>query len=290
MVTDQTGLGDQGFNDMTWSGIQKAAKDFNAETKILESTEQAQYVPNLTSLAKENVDLIIGVGYLLTDAMKEAATTFPNQKFAFIDADVGMPNVYGAVFREQEGSFLGGIMAGMLTKTNKIGVLGGMEIPPVIRWISGFRAGSFGDPAKGKEIALSLYDKGADIIFEVSGGTGVGAFQAASERGEGVYIFGTDTCKYHLAPKNSLPDVIKHTDTAAYQAIEAVIKGNFTGGEHSLGLKEGGIGLCEEHYQTLPDNVKAVIEKAKQMIINGQIVPPQTEDELNSFVPPILSP
>jgi basic membrane protein A len=305
MVTDQHGLGDQGFNDITWAGIQKAVQDFNAEAKILESSEQAQYVPNLTSLAQEKDDLIVGVGFLLVDAMKEVATAFPDQKFALVDADVGMPNVRGLVFREQEGSFLGGVMAGMLTKTNKIGVLGGMEIPPVVRWISGFQAGvktvnpqaevmvsyagSFADPAKGKEIALSLYDQGADIVFEVGGGSGVGAYQAAAERGEGVYVMGSDRCKDDLAPNNALPDVVKRVDVAVYDAAKAVIDGTFTGGEHTLGLKEGGMGLCDKTYPSLPDDVKAMIEKAQQMIIDGKIVPPQTMEELSTFTPPDLT-
>jgi basic membrane protein A len=305
MVTDQNGLGDQGFNDITWSGIQKAAQDFNAEAKILESSEQAQYVPNLTSLAQEKDDLIVGVGSLLVDAMKEVAAAFPDQKFVLVDEDVEMSNVRGLVFREQEGSFLGGMMAGMMTKSNKIGVLGGMEIPPVVRWISGFQAGvktvnpdaevmvsyagSFGDPAKGKEIALSFYDQGADIVFEVSGGTGIGAYQAASERGEGVYIIGTDSCKNDLAPNNALPDVVKRVDNAVYDAAKAVVDGTFSGGETRLGLKEGAMGLCDKTYPSLPDDVKAKIEKAQQMIIDGTIVPPQTADELSTFTPPDLS-
>lgn len=304
MVTDQTGLGDQGFNDITWSGLQRAAADFNGEAKVVESTEQAQYVPNLTSLAQKDVDLIVGVGFLLVDAMQEVASANPDDRFALVDAAVEAPNVRGLLFREQEGSFLGGIIAGLTTRTNKIGVVGGMEIPPVIRWIAGFQAGvktanpdaevlvtyagSFGDPAKGKEIALAQYDQGADVIFEVAGGTGIGAFQAAAERGPSVRVFGTDRCKFDLAPDNALPDVIKRVDVAVYTAAQAVSQGTFSGGAVTLGLKEGGMGLCEKTYTKLPPDVQAMVEKAKEMIIAGTLVPPTTNEEFEQFTPPDL--
>lgn len=302
MVTDQTGLGDQGFNDITWAGLQRAAKDFNGEAKVIESTEQAQYVPNLTSLAKADTDLIVGVGFLLVDAMQQVATANPDDKFALVDAAVEAPNVQGLVFREQEGSFLGGIIAGLMTKSNTIGVVGGMEIPPVVRWISGFQAGvktanpnakvlvayagTFADPAKGKEIANTQISQGADVIFEVAGGTGIGAFQAAKEKGMGVYVFGTDRCKFDLAPDNALPDVTKRVDNAVYAAAKAVAEGTFKGGALALGLKEGGMGLCEETYAKLPAEIKDKVEKAKEMIIAGTVVPPTTAEELAKFTPP----
>ncbi|MFQ5855054.1 MAG: BMP family protein [Anaerolineae bacterium] len=305
MVTDQAGLGDQGFNDITWAGLQQAATDFNAEAKVVESTEQAQYVPNLTSLAQEDVNLIVGVGFLLVDAMQEVASANPDDMFALVDAAVEAPNVRGLLFREQEGSFLGGIIAGMTTQTNKVGVVGGMEIPPVIRWIAGFEAGvktanpdaevlvtyagTFTDPAKGKEIALSQYDQGADVIFEVAGGTGIGAFQAASERGAGVWVFGTDRCKFDLAPDNALPDVTKRVDVAVYTTAQAVSKGTFSGGAVTLGLKEGGMGLCEETYQNISADIQAKVEAAREMIIDGTLTPPTTNEELATFAPPDLT-
>ncbi len=304
MVTDQNGLGDQGFNDISWAGLQKAAKDFNGEAKVVESTEQAQYVPNLTSLAKANTDLTVGVGFLLVDAMQQVASANPNAKFALVDATVDAPNVLGLVFREQEGSFLGGVVAGLTTKSNTIGVIGGLEIPPVIRWISGFQAGvktvnpnakvlvsyvgSFGDPAKGKEIAISEMNQGADVLFEVGGGSGIGVWQAAKEKGSGVWVFGTDRCKYSLAPDNALPDVVKRVDVAVYDAAQAVAEGTFKGGPSSLGLKENGMGLCDETYNKLPDTIKAQVEKAKNMIVAGTLVPPSTKDELDKFIPPSL--
>ncbi len=305
MVTDQNGLGDQGFNDTTWAGIQKAAKDLGGEAKILESSEQAQYVPNLTSLAQEKATLVIGVGSLLTDAMAEVSKQFPKQNFALVDSTVDVPNVRSLVFREQEASYLGGIMAGLTTKSNVIGVLGGMEVPPVVRWISGFQAGvktvnpkasvlvtyagSFGDPAKGKEIALSFMDQKADIVFEVSGGTGIGAFQAVSEKGPGYFIMGTDTCKNKLAPNNSLPDIVKRLDNAVYQTAQDVVAGKFTAGIFSLGLKEDAMGLCDQTYSTLPENIRTTIEKAKKQIVDGTIVPPTDKASLDAFAAPDLS-
>jgi basic membrane protein A and related proteins len=304
MVTDQNGLGDQGFNDLSYAGLKKAATDFNGDVKVVQSSEQSQYIPNLTSLAKSNADLVVGVGSLLVDAMQQVATQNPNVKFALVDASVNASNVRGLVFREQEGSFLGGIEAGMTTKSNVVGVIGGMEIPPVIRWISGFQAGvktanpkakvivsyaaSFGDPAKGKEIALSEYNQGADVIFEVAGGTGIGAWQAAASKGPGFYIMGTDTCKYKLAPNNALADVVKKVDVAVYTAAQSVSQGTFSGGTSEFGLKDGGMDLCPDTLAKLPSNVQDTIQKAKTMIIAGTIVPPSTADELSKFTPPTL--
>jgi basic membrane protein A len=192
----------------------------------------------------------------------------------------------------------------MTTKSNIVGVVGGMEIPPVVRWISGFQAGvvtanpkakvlvtyagSFGDPAKGKEIALSEYSQGADVIFEVAGGTGIGAWQAAAQKGPGYYILGSDTCKYRLAPNNALPDVVKKVDVAVYAAAQAVAQGNFTGGPVELGLKDGGMDLCQATYAKVPAQIQAMVETARKGIIAGTIVPPATAADLAKFTPPTL--
>jgi len=304
MVTDQSGLGDQGFNDIAWEGLQRAANELNGEARVIESTEQAQYVPNLTRLALDDVDLVMGVGFLLVDAMREVAQAYPGKHFALVDAAVEVPNVLQLVFNEQEGSFLGGVIAGMTTVTGKVGVVGGVEIPPGIRWITGFKAGvrsvrpdaqvlvgfagSFGDPAKGKEIASAQYDRGADVIFEIAGATGIGAFRAAAERGKNAFVFGTDRCKFGLAPANALPDIVKRVDRAAYTAARAVAEGSFRGGRITLGLEDGGIDLCDESYAKLSPEIRFTVEKARAMILARSLVPPKTYDQLAGFTPPKL--
>ncbi|HEX9639473.1 MAG TPA: BMP family ABC transporter substrate-binding protein [Acidobacteriota bacterium] len=304
MVTDQSGLGDHGFNDTAWEGVQRAARELDGEARVIESTEQAQYVPNLTRQAMDDVDLVIGVGFLLVDAMHEVALAHPEQKFALVDATVDVPNVQQLVFNEQEGSFLGGVIAGLTTATGKVGVVGGVEIPPGIRWICGFKAGvrsvrpeaqvlvgfagSFGDPAKGKEIASAQYDRGADVIFEIAGATGIGAFRAAAERGPGVFVFGTDRCKFDLAPANALPDVVKRVDRAAYSAARAVAENRFRGGRITLGLEAGAIDLCERSVARLAPEIRATVEKARALILARNLTPPRTYAELAGFAPPKL--
>ncbi|MCL5075704.1 MAG: BMP family ABC transporter substrate-binding protein [Chloroflexi bacterium] len=302
MVTDQSGLGDQGFNDLAYAGLKMAEKEFGSQTKVVESREQAQYVPNLTGLAQQKVDLIVGVGFLLVDSMKEVAPQFKNSHFALVDAEVDAPNVASLLFKEQEGAFLGGAVAGLLTKSNKIGFVGGMEIPPVVRFQAGFQAGikttnpnaevligyvgSFADPAKGKEMALSQFAKGADIIFEVAGGGGVGVFSAAKEKGKGFWVIAVDRDKSNLAPDNHLTAVVKRVDSAVADACKGVATGTFKGGVHQFGLKDGGMGLAESKY--IPADVMQKVAKLKEMVIGGQVVPPKNLDELKTFTPPKL--
>jgi basic membrane protein A len=305
MVTDQHGLGDQGFNDLAYAGMTRIVDTYGGEIKVIESTEQAQYVPNFSQLAEAgDVTLIAGIGFLLIDVMNEVAPQYPDQKFALIDAVVDQPNVASLVFRENEGAYLAGIITGLTTKSNIVGFAGGMETPPVIRFQAGYMAGirsvnpdaeilvsyigSFGDPARGKEVTQTLYDQGADIVFEVGGGSGLGAWEAAAERGEGVKIFGTDTCKNQLSPPNALPDVTKGVDSALFLTAGRVVDGTFEGGTQSFGLAEDGVGLCQETYPDVPEDIRAVVETAREMIINGDLVVPATLEELDAFEPPVL--
>jgi basic membrane protein A len=305
MVTDQHGLGDQGFNDLAYAGMTRIVDTYGGEIKVIESTEQAQYVPNFSQLAESgDVTLIAGIGFLLIDVMNEVAPQYPDQKFALIDAVVDQPNVASLVFRENEGAYLAGIITGLTTQSNIVGFAGGMETPPVIRFQAGYEAGiqtvnpdaeilvsyigSFGDPARGKEVTQTLYDQGADVVFEVGGGSGLGAWEAAAERGEGVYIFGTDTCKNQLSPPNALPDVTKGVDSALFLTAGRVVDGTFEGGTQSFGLAEDGVGLCQETYPDVPEDIRAVVETAREMIINGDLVVPATIEELDAFEPPVL--
>ena len=212
MVTDQAGLGDQGFNDLAFAGVTQAAEELGGEAEAIESSEQAQYVPNLQQAVDSGATMTVGVGFLIVDAMVEVAQANPDARFVLIDAvaadEAGapLPNVQSVTFREQEGAYLIGIIAGMTTKTNKIGFAGGLEIPPVVRFLRGFEqglasvnpeatvevayVGNFEDPAATKELASGFYDSGADIVFEVAGLGGLGAYEEATERGAGFWVMG----------------------------------------------------------------------------------------------------
>lgn len=303
MVTDQAGLGDQGFNDMAWTGMIKAAKDFDANIKVLESGEAANYVPNFTAFAEQNYDLIVGVGFLLTDAINQVAPQFPNEHFVLVDATSSAPNVASLITRDQEGAYLVGAIAGMMTKTNKVGFVSGVSSDEMNKFEYGYKAGvkttnpnatvlvsyvgSFADPAKAKGLANAQYDQGADVIYSTAGLGDTGTIAAAKERNK--MIISTDLDKNYLAPKNVIAGVIKRVDLEVYNEAKAVADGTFKGGVISVGLKEGTDTLSPSTKKMVPAAVYQVATNLQQMIIAGTVVPPSTPDEFKAFTPPTVN-
>ena len=299
MVTDTAGLGDQNFNDLAKRGLDRAVADLGVRGEVIESRDAAAYVPNLTQAAEQS-DLTVGVGFLLTDAITEIANQYPDKKFLLIDSVSDAENVASVTFRENEGAFLAGVVAGLTTKTNKVGLVGGVKIPPVIRYVVGFEAGvksvnpdaqvtvayadNFDDPALGKELTLAQYNQGADIVFPVAGKTGVGSFDAAKEKGEGFWVIAADTDQSQLGADYQLAVATKGVDTAVYTVAKQVVDDEFQGGTQSLGLKEDGVGLATPNNHVAPA-VLAVANQYKQAIINGRVTVPSTEEELATFQP-----
>ncbi len=311
MATDVGGLGDKSFNDGSYAGLLKAKEQFNVEVKVVESKQQTDYVPNLSNFAKENAKIVFAVGFLMADAMIEAAKNNPNTYFAgvdiFVDPNSAPKNATGILFKEHEAGYLAGIVAGLLTykysdalpnlnKKNMVGMVLGMDIPPVERYQAGFYAGVkavnptcevisvvtnvFNDPAKGKEAAIALYDKGCDIVFHIAGLTGNGVFDAAKEK-KG-YAIGVDVDQNYLAPDVIITSAEKKLTEATFLTIKSVIDGNFQGGTNiTYGLKEGGVGISDFHdfADKIPQEIKDAIAKAIQDIINGTIVVPATRAE-----------
>lgn len=302
MVTDTAGLGDQNFNDLANKGGTKAAEELGIEWKVNESVDQAAYVPNLTAGA-ENSQLVVGVGFLLTDAVAEVSAQFPDKFFQLIDSVADGGNVQSVLFKEDQIGYLCGVVAGLVTKTNKIGIVGGQRIPPVIRYEVGFVAGvksvneaaeviinytdTFGDQNLGKDTAAAQFNQDCDIVFPIAGLTGTGAYLAASElnkQGE-IWVVGVDTAQDHLAPGYELCVGNKGVDFAVYKGCQEVVDGNFETGVITYDLKSGGIGLT-----LYPDRTSAEVGDLargyQQAIIDGTIVPPTTDEELASFVVP----
>ncbi len=302
MVTDQSGLGDQAFNDATWSGFEALKKDFGVTIKVVESSEQAQYVPNLSTLAEQKEDMIVGVGFLMKDAMNEVAPQYPNIHFALVDSYVNQPNVACIQFKENEGAFLMGAIAAYMSKTRKVGFVGGMETEVVKRFEAGYRAGvmtvdpkvkvlvsyagAFNDPAKGKELALAQYHQGADVIFQVAGLTGTGVIDAAKETNK--MVIGVDRDQNYLAPHNVISSMVKGLGKGVYNVGKLVVEGKFKGGSYRYGLAEGGVDIAPSTSKNVPPDILAKVKKIKQMIIDGKIKPPATLDELKTFTPPTL--
>ncbi|WP_052807477.1 BMP family lipoprotein [Risungbinella massiliensis] len=299
MVTNVGGINDQSFNEITWTGLTRAGKELPADVKYLESKREDDYVPNLTRFAREKRDLIWGVGFKFEKALPEVAKRFPEQTFGVVDTNLNnqVPkNVAAITFREEEGSYLMGVMAGLTTKTNKVGFVGGISSPLIKRFEVGYRAGvkavnpkatvqvayteSFTDATKARSIASNMYNGGADVIYHAAGGAGKGVFDEAKTRDVGKYfVIGADLDQSNLAPNHTLSSMVKRLDKAVYDFSKQVKDRTATlGTVTDLGLKEDGIAYPYSKYVT--PEVKAKVEEYKQKIVQGQIKVPKTEAEL----------
>lgn len=302
MVTNQSGLGDQAFNDATWAGFVMSKEKLGITPKVLEAREQAQYVPNLSTLADQKCDLVVGVGFMIKDAVQETAELYPDINFGLIDASIKLPNVACLLFRENEGAFLMGIIAARMSKTGKVGFVGGMSTPITNKFEAGYRAGvktvnpnmevlvsyagTFADPAKGEEMANPQYDQGADVIFQVAGGTGMGVINAAKKKNK--FVIGVDRDQNDLAPDNVISSMVKRLDNAVFNAIKMTMDGKFKGGNYEYGIAEGGVDYAPTTSKNVPKDILDFVDMVKEKIKKGEIKPPGTYDELAAFVPPKL--
>ncbi len=307
MVTDVGGLGDQSFNDSANTGLERAADEFGVETEVLESNAPADYVSNLTQLADNGFTPVYAIGFLMTDALTEIAPQYPETDFAIVDSVVEADNVASLTFREQEGSYLAGVVAGLMTQEkteytdpgNKVvGFIGGQESDLIAKFEAGYVAGvksvcsdcevlsqyagstpdAFNDPARGKEIALQQINRGADIIYHASGATGAGLFEAASE--QKIFAIGVDSNQAELNPDAPiLTSMVKRVDNAVFQTIKAARNGNFPGGEvQEFGLEDNGVSLAPfgRFDDMVPQEVKDQVDQARQNIISGETEVPST--------------
>lgn len=287
LVTATGGLGDRSFNDSAWAGFQKAKKDLGVEIKVVEPASVADYVTQLTAMAEAGYQLVVGIGFDMKDAITNVAPKYPKTKFATVNVMIDAPNVAVAQFKDHEGSFLAGALAGLVTKTGVVGFVGGVDAPNIRRFLVGFEegvknvnpkakvlsafVGAFNDPGKGKEFALQLIAQKADIVFHAAGKTGEGVIAAAKEAG--VYAIGVDQDQDYIAPGTVLTSMVKRVDVAMYDLIKSVKDGTFTPGVHMYGLKEGGVGLSEMKYtrDKIPASALQKVDELKQKIIRGEI-------------------
>ena len=295
LVTDVGGVNDRSFNTLAWEGLQRAGKELGCEVKYTESKQNADYATNLTRFAQNGYDLVFAVGFLMQDALKDVATKYPNVKFAIIDGDApNLPNCVAYKFREEEGSFLAGALAGAMTKSKTVGFVGGMEMPLIKKFEAGYKAGvkatnpaakvvtgyagKFDDPQKGQEIALSQMGAGADILYHAAGSTGIGVIKAVQNKGVGFYAIGVDKDQDGDAPGRVLTSMVKRVDVAVFDVCKAVTGGTFKAGTTVLGLKEDGVGLSPMQYtkKDIPPATLARIDELKKQIIEGKIKPPTT--------------
>ncbi len=265
LVFDVGGLGDKSFNDLAYQGLLRARDSLGVTFEYFEPTQSSDREAALRLFAQGGADLIIGVGFLFTDDIRAVARDFPEKRFACIDyswteGEEIPPNLVGLKFREEEGSFLVGALAAMVTRSGTIGFIGGMDIPLIHKFEAGYRAGAqyvdpnvrvlvnyagvtgeaFRNPAKGKELALAQYDQGADILYHASGSTGLGVFEAAREKER--FVIGVDADQSSEAPGLVLTSMIKRVDQVVFEEIALAQGGRFSGGIRILGLRERGVG------------------------------------------------
>jgi basic membrane protein A len=288
LVTDIGGLNDRSFNQLANAGLTRAKSQLGVDTRVLPSKSNADYVPNLSSLAQQKYDLVIGVGFLMAEAMDTVASKFPNTKFAIIDVDQSSlkhkpANVQGLLFKEQQSGYLAGYLAGLYTKDKGgkqvIGSVGGQKIPPVDHYIAGYQAGAkaadpsiktlngysqdFVDQAKCKELALNQIAEGAQVVFQVAGQCGLGALDAAKEKS--VQGIGVDADQAYLGPQ-VLTSAIKKVDVAVFDTIKSAQAGSFKGGTNQtfdLTNDGAGIGKVSSTGSKYESKVQAIAAKIK---------------------------
>jgi basic membrane protein A len=299
IVFDVGGKNDRSFNEAAYRGLERARKELGVETAYIEPSEGADREAAMRRLAARGYHLVIGVGFIFSPDLERLAKQFPNTKFAGVDyaASEGVgeiPNLVGLRFREHDGSFLVGAIAGMLTRTKTVGFVGGMEIPLIRKFEAGFTAGvkhvcpacrvlaayagsepkAFADPPYGQVLASAQFGKGADIIYHAAGKTGDGVFAAARRRG--ARAIGVDSDQHDLAPCCIVTSMVKRVDLAVLDLIKELSAHQWHGGIRELGLKEGGVGFVAEEKNRflLPIDVVTRANKLREQIIAGEITVP----------------
>ena len=306
VVFDIGGKNDRSFNAAAWEGVKRAQNDLDICLYDVEPGNPTSIEPAMRAFAEKSFDLIIGIGFAQGPIMQKVATDYPNIKFAIVDGvifedDGKTPkkNVASLVFREHEGSYLVGMIAASKSKTGVLGFLGGMDIPLIHKFETGYAEGAksanpnikvidnyvgvtdgaWNNPGKGKELSLAQIEKGADIIFTAAGNSGLGAFDAVEQYGKNAqgeankFVIGVDSDQNGVKPGFVLTSMVKRVDNEVYDVVKEVLSGKFEGGFHVFGLDKDGVAYAMDDFNKglIPDDVIAMVEQSKQKIIAGEI-------------------
>jgi basic membrane protein A and related proteins len=286
VVFDMGGKFDKSFNEAAFHGIEKWKKETGKNYLSFEITNESQREQAIRRMAEKGASPIIGIGFGQASSIEKIAKEFPKLSFAIIDMVVDAPNVQSVVFKEQEGSFLVGVLAGMASKTGKVGFVGGMDIPLIRKFECGYKQGAmyanpkaemignmtgttgaaWNDPARGGELAKAQFAQGVDVVFAAAGGTGIGVYQAAKDSGK--LAIGVDSNQNHIQPGTMLTSMLKRVDVAVYNVAKAQKPGL-----QVLGLKEGGVDYAMDanNAKLVTADMKKKVEAAKADIISGKI-------------------
>lgn len=317
LVTDEGGANDKSFNQSANTGLEKAKKDFGFQYTVIESQKKEDYEPNIQALVDNGANLTFAAGFQLADAIQRVAQNNLESKFCIVDTEVKGENIKSIVFKEEEGSFLVGVIAGLTTKSNKVGFIGGKDQETIVKFETGFAAGvaavnpeaakglissdgknpgstvkyadSFADTNKGYELAKSLYESGCDVIYHAAGGVGIGMFQVAKQLKEGgkeVWAIGVDMDQAISLPDYAeviLTSMIKDVEKATYDTAKALVDGDFESGTTVLGIAEGGVRVSDSTKEKVSPEVLAKVQEFEGQIKDGQIVVPATRQSVIDF-------
>ncbi|MFC4404718.1 BMP family lipoprotein [Gracilibacillus xinjiangensis] len=285
MLSD-VGLGDQSFSDSAFYGLEQARDQLGILFDYRELAEVGDYETGLKELIMQGNDLVIGLGYMMVEELEKVAQEYPEQQFVIVDGDIDLPNVMNVNFKEQEGSFLIGAIAGLKTNTDTVGFIGGEDTPLIRKFLSGFKqgvaatnpdaevlerfAGSFGNDKLGEDIAFELIVEGADYLYPAAGFTGTGVIKKAQEMG--AYSFGVDSDQYYLGEETVVSSMMKNIDVAMYRlASDLVENGHLPNEDLLLGLDDNGVGIAPVRVISMTKSEKDRIEELTNDIISGSI-------------------
>jgi len=299
IVFDIGGKDDRSFNAAAWEGVKRAAHDFPIVLRDVEPGNPTSIEPAMRAFAERNYDLIIGIGFAQAPIMEVVAKDYPNLQFAIVDGASELPNVASLVFKEHEGSYLVGMIAARTSRTGTLGFIGGMDIPLIHKFETGYEEGAravrpdirvipnyvgvndtaWNNPGKGKELALAQIGKGADVIFTAAGNSGLGAFDAVEQAGKDEtgrakkFVIGVDSNQNGVKPGFVLTSMVKRVDNAVYQIVADVVNHQFKGGFHVYGLESDGVAYAmdKNNDALIPADVRQQADEAKRKIINGEI-------------------
>ena len=284
VIYDMGGKFDKSFNEGVWNGVQKFTAESGVEVLEFEVTNETQREQAMRRMAERGATVILGVGFAQADAISKVAAEYPDRQFSIIDVGwLDAPNLRQYVFKEHEGSYIVGVAAAKASKTNKVGFIGGMDIPLIRKFACGYVGGvksvsggaevyqnmtgstpsAWNDPAKGAELTQSQIDRGADVVYHAAGGTGGGVIQAAADAGK--LAIGVDSNQNGMAPGSVLTSMLKRVDVAAYETFRDAKAGKFTSGIVTLGLAEGGVdwALDDNNASLVDAEMKRLLKRPK---------------------------
>lgn len=313
MITDEGGVNDQSFNQSAWEGLERVEEELGIQTDYQESEQEADYGPNFETLLDQGYDMMWGVGHKLSDGTMNAALANPDRVYGIIDYSYednpefpeGTPeNLIGVLFRDEQSSFLAGYVAGRTTESNKLGFIGGMEGEVISKFENGFKAGaqyaakeldkeieiivqyidSYSDTLKGKSVATSMFQNGADVVAHAAGGAGDGVIEAAKEQDK--WAIGADRDQNELAPENVLTSTMKRVDVAIFNVAKAFQDGNFEGGKTvTYGLEDdGAVGLAPSTDKNVDAEILEDVKAIEQEITAGNIEVPRNDEEYEEYL------